>query len=554
MKLYVRDFMGCEKADLEVSGVALLVGTNHMGKSSVMRAAGAVLCGVAMPAGLPKDSAPLLVRTGTAKAVAAVITNDGKATIEWPKAKRETEGKPPFASVYAAGRTDFSALEPVKRIEALRGLLKAEPTKEDLAAPLREAGISDANIDKVWEKVERDGWELSCKRAGEKGRDLKAQWGYVTGENYGTRKVETWTPQGWDDNLEGVSIERLEDAVTAARAELEGAIGKQAISADELEGLKAKAALVGEREGAVADAEEKAKAATESVTKAREAMAALPLSPEAGKPCPHCGGMIGVDKVSGAIFKVEPIQGEEALKRKTQQAEAGKALAASEKAAREADDSLAFHKRALAEARAAAKRVAEAGDVASSAENAEVDKKRAALASAELSLGAVRKRQEAERMARNIRVNQIIADVLGDEGARKTATMRALATFNAKLAEVCAAAGWGTVEVVSDADLEYRGRRMVLCSESEQYRIRVAAQVAIAEFDGSEAVVIDGAELLDPKGRGGLIGMLHKRGRPALVAMMAGAPNKVPNMAAKGAGVTYWIENGICAAIGSAAA
>ncbi len=86
-----------------------------------------------------------------------------------------------------------------------------------------------------------------------------------------------------------------------------------------------------------------------------------------------------------------------------------------------------------------------------------------------------------------------------------------------------------------------------LLSESEQFRVRVTLQVAIAKMDDSAAMVIDRADILDRQGRNGMMKLLLRTGIPTLVCMTILDPEKdpPPDLAAKGKGQTYWLAKGI---------
>ena len=144
-----------------------------------------------------------------------------------------------------------------------------------------------------------------------------------------------------------------------------------------------------------------------------------------------------------------------------------------------------------------------------------------------------------------MQANQRIIDLLSSEGVRRTALVKALTSFNAELAAVSDACGWAKVEITPDLDVEFGGRVYFLLSESEQFRARTTLQLAIARKDRSAAVVIDGADVLDAKGRGGLFGALKSLGVTAVVGMMANKPEALPSMRNADVGETYWIEKGI---------
>ena len=90
----------------------------------------------------------------------------------------------------------------------------------------------------------------------------------------------------------------------------------------------------------------------------------------------------------------------------------------------------------------------------------------------------------------------------------------------------------------------YAGRSYGLLAESERYRCRVALQLAMAGVDGSDAVVIDGADILDRHARNGLMKAATKHAPAAVVAMTANTPTDVPDLAQHGLGETLWLDAG----------
>jgi hypothetical protein len=89
-------------------------------------------------------------------------------------------------------------------------------------------------------------------------------------------------------------------------------------------------------------------------------------------------------------------------------------------------------------------------------------------------------------------------------------------------------------------------------SKSEQWRVDVLLQIEIARRDGSDMVVIDGADILDGPARFGLIKALEHAGLRAVVMMTASAPGKVANPAAWSWGPIYWIDHGTAVPLASA--
>ncbi|MEH6478410.1 MAG: hypothetical protein V7727_22145, partial [Sneathiella sp.] len=317
MQVAIKNFMGIEKASLDVSKIALVCGTNHQGKTSLCRAVSAALSGETLPLNLKKGDAGMLVRSGSAKGEVEVTTADGSALVTWPKAERHTEGTPPYASRYATGAVFYTDLTAKQAVDTLTDLMDAAPTQDDLREALSE--FKPKVIGAVWESIDRDGWDLAHTRATDKGKEYKTQWRMITKSNYGTKVAESWVPDKWDDNLAEKSAEALETHITACRAELEDGIAKQAVAGDEIERLQEAAS---KRNGAERGNTEKLaiilniEEELESITTERAELPAV--NDKDPMHCPHCNEPVVIDpifKTGTTLKKAEKIDKKEQDKR-----------------------------------------------------------------------------------------------------------------------------------------------------------------------------------------------------------------------------------------------
>lgn len=546
MKVFVNNFMGCRKAEIEASKIALIVGLNHQGKSSLLRPISALLAGQAMPLGLKKSDAGLFVHTGEAFAEAKIESDGGALGAVWSSAKAEirSEGaKPPFASEVATGLISFVDLEIKKKIEFLRNLLKCEPTKSDLVGYLKDFNISEDIAEKIWENISRDGWEASYKRACDKGRELKAQWNYLTGENWGAKKAASWFPENWENELETMSEDGLTSQVVATKADYEYAIAHQAVEEADIEKLQTEVDGIPQLELAVKQGQEKLAAALAVEKLAQETFDKIPLIPEDGITCPHCGKRVLMQggKLISAELKLTETQKNTI---KQQRLAANNALSDASMGVLNVRKNLSRLETELQQANQAKARLSEktAGGITAD----DVDKKREAVVKAENRLRAFKQWREAARMNNNVISNQHIVDALDEDGIRAKAMEKGLQSFNDKLFAVRKNADWPEIKIDRFMNVTLSGRPYILLSDSEKMRVRITLQLAIAEMDGSDAVVIDAAEILDPHGRGGLLRALVKCPFYCFVGMMSPAKDKVPNLRKNALGHVYWVENGYC--------
>ena len=135
--------------------------------------------------------------------------------------------------------------------------------------------------------------------------------------------------------------------------------------------------------------------------------------------------------------------------------------------------------------------------------------------------------------------------VLAPDGLRKRKLADKLEAFNIRLMDLSTVSGWQQVFIDENLDCNYGSRPLWAASKSGQWRARAIIQVAMAQMDGSAAVILDEADMLDTQGRNGLFKMLGSSELLALVCMTFSSRDKVPNLRLAQLGVSYWIENGV---------
>lgn len=543
MKATIKNFMGCASAEVEASKIALILGLNGQGKTSTLLPIAAALRG-GVPLGLQKTKAGMLVKTG-AGAASVVLEEDGsKVEVFWPKCERRSEGvSAPEASDIAVGAVTFPAMADKDKVELLRDILKTDPVKQELCEALADAGLSEKVQEAVWHNIEAEGWDASLDRAKEKGRSLKSQWALIAGETYGEKKAASWFPQGWENDLETTSTEALEADVSLARADLEDKIANQAIGADELARLQEKADGLADAEKECDDAAGKVTEAQKVLKEARAAREKLPKLPNYDLVCPHCGKPV-VYQFGKLEAVKQSLSTEEREKLEQQILDADNAVSKAERELNTAKQNFILLDSAL-QAIKKAKDELEAKQ-GKTIQPAEVDEARNAVRKAETRLQSFNRYNEALRVHRNILENQAIINVLEPEGIRRRSLEKGLSDFNGRLEYLCYVAGWACVKVDGDMSVSYNDRPFVLCSESEKFRAKVTLQAAIAEYDGSHALVVDAADILDNKGRAGLLKLLAGQSYCSFVGMMAAKPAAAPDLKKLGIGRKYWVEAGNC--------
>ena len=576
----IKNYRGLASASLDLTKICLVAGANEAGKTSTAQAVAAALTGDPVPIpGVKKSSAGLLVRSGTASGSIDLTTDAGSTNIVWPGAKVKTEGTAPFASHYAVGLASIATLPEKDRPAVLAEYLKSAPVRGDLDAQLSSMGLPVAVLDQLWALIETQGWDNAHSQIKEKGARLKGQWQEVTGEQYGSKKAESWLPDGWEQELMGQSEATLKALTTDARDALEATIATVAVDGNRHEELRALVALLPGRkidalaaENATVDPAMKHQLTecegfisgmAEKRDVLKQNLKNLPTAEQAaGQPCPECGTVLTV--TGGVLLLAAQTPQADLDLRQT-------AINALTEQIAGVNDAISTHMAQAAQLKQQISRVAadktalaiEAKRLVTESQQAEAEMNKApagttgnggdtetfrnALALAESRLKAFVGKNNADRLHTSISQNAELIAKIAPEGIRGDVLAKALKGFNERTAPICKASGWPTVGLDNDFAAEYGGTPYLLLSESAKFRVRTVLALVMAQMDGSEAVIVDAADILDKTGRNGLFKALKLVALPALVCMTMDARELVPKLGALG--VSYWIEGGEVSAV-----
>ena len=578
MKINIRHFKGIERADFEASRIALVCGANGAGKSSICQAVAAALTGVPLPfisakKGNPfdynnlltKSIAGSLVKGGSTKGQVKVAGKNGYVGVKWPDADVISDGSAPSGSPYAAYLVDPLSLDDKAFGALLSQVMNMEPTKEDLSNALKDEGVSEKKIEKLWERLESDGWDTTHKAAAEHGAKLKGQWEtYAGGEKYGGKKADGWIPEGWQEDLDEQSLDALDSALAKAREDLEKVVVVAAFSEAEVADLEEKAGKAEAMIEAVTEAckaRDEAKQAHADAVQERADLGADPSeSNEMQFPCPHCAEPVSVTAVRGQGVTTYDLKKPGKKPTKKEIDEWRKATASLDGKIANLNADYNAKARAVFEAEDASKRAREAVRALQDAKagqgggggEAEINQAREAVRIAEERLTMFNSRNSAATAHKGVKANQILVDALAPKGVRAQVLNRALRQINKELATLCLKAKWEPVVINDDMTVEYAGRPLVLMSGGERYRARATIQTLIALKDGSGMLVFDEADILDDAGEKGLIMMIHHTKLPALIGMKKDSVEDIGalDLGKKGVGETYWVEGGALAPMG----
>jgi membrane protease subunit (stomatin/prohibitin family) len=541
----VRNVRGCEHADLALDPIALVAGVNATGKSSIAQSIAAALSGETLPIeGLNKSTAGYLVRTGAGNARVEVQGAHGSVSIDWPAASPLTIGDAPGASLWATGLWSLATVSAKERARVLSLYLKADPTLEDVQAALREHEWPDDVIAMVWKQIEQQGWDPALEKFRQRGAENKGRWRQLTGVNYGSRIAGTYRP-----DLSDLDENELAHAVAQARRDAEAAAAAVAVSASERERLAAEAGTLEERSKALDSAQQAAQQCAEALHQAQQARLALPAveRPQTAF-CPHCGAEVIIERINLMTVQLTksdtPIDNENVTKRRM-------AIATADGKIAHAQDALNLARRAEGSARTAVENAAAARERIANWPKAvetgtDVEAARSNLARAEKRLAEFHVKRDADDLHQKIENNEIVLGLLAPDGLRASKMRIRLRNFvDNDLVELAQSAGWPSVEISPDLALLSHGIPYALLSTSEQYRVRTVLQLAMARLEGADAVIVDGADILDAPSRGGLFEMLTKTGIPAVVCMTLSRREQCPDLAKLELGRSYWLAGGI---------
>lgn len=556
----VRNFRGVKQADFACAPLAWISGLNSMGKSSIAQAVAAALTGGAIEASFELKKADIkdLIRDGSQKATVKLSVDGGEVVMTYPEGRLEVAGpNAPTASIYAAGLESLATTPLKERPKLLSAYIKADPSETDLLAELGDEFDTDI-VKACWAAIQKNGWDKTLENTEHRRTNARAAWEQVTGESFGSSKIKSWRPQGWtDDIFASADIEQLEEEVREAKATLETAIGNQAVDAAEMSRLQAAADEHADRTVAAERAREILAALNDELDKAKQEAINMPRAVDAqhqqGMLCPHCSKSVSLHSSNGKVELVPtapPQQINDAENKERRLAKAaidGKISNLTPRVSQAQRDLNAAAAR-LEEAEGALAQLelgAGAGDKVS---GEVVVRARTHLADVETGLVMARKYAQATEAAERWQANDRFVSVLsaGPSGLRTKKLVEAIAAFNsAVLSPLCDIAEWATVEVTEDFRVTVAGRVYSLLADSDQMRARIILQIAMAKLDGSAMVVIDRAEALDSANKLALVNLLMESEMPALVCMVAGKPEQVPDLSKADCGITMWVQDGI---------
>lgn len=585
MDIKVKGFMRVREAAISVSPIALIGGGNEAGKTSLCRAIAAAACGLAVPvvemvggkltALVKKGDIGQLVCASDVAGSVTISAKSGTSSMTWPAGEYATTGVPVTCSPLSAGLLAIPELAAESRVAVLTDLVGASPSRGDLAQALTDAGLdpnadvasvlpvspaeNDADgspkaetlLDYLFARIEVDGWDLVDRSIGEFRAQLKGEWSAITGERWGDKKALAWAPPNWRESLSTRSLDELDAKLAKARVAVDNAKQARGLGAAR---LADDVALAGQVDRLAADLAERQAASaglSADLAAARQARQAIPeVAGDSGLPCPHCGKHVRPEKDHEGFLRLIKTDVGKA-KSRDEHAECHKRIVAADGAIAKCSAALNAANQdigrvmgELERAKAAAARVAAAGPESARTEAINlVAAAQEALDDATADRAALAQRLKVDRILASLKMIAAVLDVTGKTGLRERVASAKLAETNARLAKVCADAGWPVVTIASDMSIRYDRWSYAVISKSARYRVNATLQLAFAK--PGDLLLFDGIDILDMGGRNGLLAAINATGNPAVITMTCNTPATLPDLDAAGIGRSYWIEDGI---------
>jgi len=548
----VRNYRGIGTADIELDKLALVTGLNGSGKSSTIEAIMCAATGQPNPfKDVTKKESSMLVHSGTPSGSVEYVDGETVSKVSFPSMEYSSVKQPVLISDIAAGIDSLCDMKIPDRINYIVTMMKATPTIEDLASELVKVGLIPEGTAKptetelcvkLWETIEINGWDNAAKQAREKGTKLKGVWEDTTGEKkYGKRIAESWIPEDWSAELEGIGEEKLVQIVKDCKEWRDAALKEQSISEYEQDTLQIQVDAMPDIEKKMVSLEQAIRECNDEIAKIKTE---IDEKTKADKPvleCPACKQKL--DFENSVLVKTDrvPKQAEDVTDLKNR----GNGWIATKQSHVEA---YGAQKQKLSEAIEARNKLAELRSAPEQPEHSvtEVLQK---LELAESRLSAYQIYKKALKAHRNIETNEKLVEILEPKGIRNKKLTEAYAKINRSLAVICDGAGWKKLELNENCEIIFGGvpyGRMI--AKSERYRARILLQIMVACAESSKFMVIDDLDELLESVRSQMLKAILNTKIPCIAVAAMQSKEKVAELSGKlknMGGRCYWVENSV---------
>lgn len=536
----INNFRKIKEASFAIAPIALLVGENENGKSSIAQAIALAAAQQPLPRHIPKKDAKMLVHDGAKSGKVELSRDEVTTAITWPlsECKVNGQGKPVQASEFAVGLKSIFGLSNSEKVSYFIGLLKANPTLDDLKIKLPKS--LDHLLPEIWKQIGESGWDEAHSTAKADEADLTGQWKNATGETkWNVSSAGDWRPATWEMDLERAERTDLEVIYAEDKKKLEDALKSEGAQAFDRNQVKALADRYPEYEQQVFDAKNELLAAETLYANLTKDLEKLGYSGEEPLTCPDCGVQLTLNQE----HKLVPAETVDESKHELY-IELGKGLKSAMAEVTRLRDEFTLAQHQLAEVEKAKEKLESLGTVGATVD---VEATRTAYAKAERRLDDFNAFHKARQLYERILTQKELVTALGQSGVRKEKLDLQIKKFCEEVLKPLSTA-YGSEYIWMDNDLEiWRGnRRYSLLSRSARYAARVVIQAAIAMADRSELLVIDDVdEINDRRNRAGLLAMVTSTGIPAIICMAKRPEENAPDLSERGTGQTYSVIEGV---------
>lgn len=544
--------------------IHLFVGPNEQGKTTLLDCVRWALTGE-LPRGLAKKELSALLHDGAEKGAGSIALADGETGwYELPSGECQQIG--------GLNRAQRVALAEGHRFASLRAderravLLQVSGVSMDAAAINERLIAKGLDENKVQQLANRIGAsvESAAKEAAALAREAKASWRTVTGETWGAVKSGAWSAPVATLDEQLLSDARTElaevDAVVGALRETIGGtkarIEAAAKGARERAGLHASASLLDRRlkahEAAVARLDEQAT----MLERLRGAVVHSTADDEPSMPllCPECNTTLAYE--NGALIRY-PEQPEAAEAAEAERTDALSKLPAAKKALETCQRAAANAERDLKQSQEAASKLSgcQTEDIDLDAELAAQNEQLAERSDYARTLRAQTKAIE-EASAANARAAdrtkqaagyhadvlawEAIAEALSPSGVQAELMGEAMLPITTRLAEYGQITGWGDIAIDSDMRITRNGIHYACLSPSGQWRVDAIINAALSYTAGLGLLMLDGADVLDLRGRSQLVRWLAQIAQPQDTILVTMTLKEPPKRVPPGV-VDHWI-------------
>lgn len=536
MKLTIQGVRSLKAAAIAITPpLTVIAGGNGTGKTTAYRLLQELL---GQTSGLPRSKAgrAALVSDGLVAATVRLEDADWQVELSLPDAERTGSGRPETCGDVALGRQQLAHMTAEERSRYLADVLRARPSQAELKAAAEQAELPAKMVPGAVEAWDAAAWDGAAKDAEATARRFKGDWcRVVQRQSYGAKLAETWQPSGTTLDLSQVDHDDLQRDIGDAKLARDAALKRQAVSDADRERMAEKASGAEAIETAIARMESALVTGRAQRDAKKDTISKTALS-RALCPCPHCKQPVEIWPEEDIGQPLRKPGRHAAVDAKTM-ASWRTELAELEKAVKEGEEELVRLRANLADAKAAAEKLANLPPP--SDELGEAERR---LAELEALHTAYAKFLTARTLHEEIGHQLKLAELLGPSGLRKRKLRETISLFNGRLDELCLTAQWPVVAIDETMEVRVGQRHFADLSESEQWRAEVILALAIATIDGSPVVLLDRADVLDSRGRNGLLKLLRRLGRTA-VACMTLPIAQAEKLADAGIPV-FWLENG----------